>query len=134
MDEGKPNLLAVGEWHLPFISRRDWEMFPQDFVYGGDGYSYDEALEGVIVSSVARCASVSYNNFDGNKATYDQDIERYNKLVNSRPIHASPLEHQAIACKHPGEASRNFRGFTQYREILERKWQNQDRRGRVGQT
>lgn len=76
--------------HLPYI---------QDIDEFG---SWDaETLLKKIKLSVARCARVSYKNFDGNETKWEQDLALYQKLVISRPVHASPAEHQAI---HPNIA------------------------------
>lgn len=49
-----------------------------------------------IKLSVARCARVSYKGFDGNATKWEQDLALYQKLVVSKPVHASPAEHQAL--------------------------------------
>jgi hypothetical protein len=53
-------------------------------------FTIDELLK----LSTARCARLSYKPFDGN-ADYDAEVSRYEKLVVSSPVHASPAEHQA---------------------------------------
>lgn len=73
--------------HLPYIQDID-EISSWDA----------ETLLKKIKLSVARCARVSYKNFDGNETKWEQDLALYQKLVISRPVHASPAEHQAI---HP---------------------------------
>ena len=40
-------------------------------------------------------------------------------LAGGTPIHASPLEHQGLARKHPRRRSRNFVGWWQFRELFE---------------
>ena len=124
MENSTPKLLDVGEWHLPYITDEDWALFPPDLIDGGDGYSYNEALVQVIKISVARCARVSYFDFDGLKPSPLKDEELYSKLIVSKPMHASPIEHQAMAMSSI-LPSRNFRGWKQYREIIESElWQN----------
>jgi hypothetical protein len=39
---------------------------------------------------------VSYGNFDGKGTTIDADLKLYYQLVESKPEHASPTEHQAV--------------------------------------
>lgn len=110
MRESRPRLLGDSQtaegWHLPFV--RDFER---------DKYS----LAGLLKMSAARCARVSYLTHDGLVPSVAKDLELYEKLVGSSPRHASPVEHQA--CKFSLDAqSGNFRGFIQYRKILEVQW------------
>jgi hypothetical protein len=72
MEKSTPSLLKEGEYHVPF----------------GDN-STDLRI------AVARCARISYNPPDLQHMDPDRDIEIFNRLVNSTPIHASPLEHIA---------------------------------------
>ncbi len=44
--------------------------------------------------STARCARLTIAPFDGN-ADYDAEKARFERLVVSTPVHASPAEHQA---------------------------------------
>lgn len=79
--------LKYGEWHLPYITEEDWiaaDTFPH-------GMTTDEFL---LQISAARCARISYKPFDGD-ASYERELARYNMLVTSDRVHASPLEHQA---------------------------------------
>jgi thymidylate synthase ThyX len=94
-----PKQLKEGEWHLPFIAEE------------GD-------LEVLLKRSVARCARVSYLNHDGTSSTVEQDLQLYERLVGSAPIHASPAEHQAKAIADSNIRSGNFRGWIQYRKTL----------------
>lgn len=70
-----------------------------------------------IKQAIARCARVSYLNFDGN-TELEKDLELYDKLVNSDPPHASPLEHIAYATPNAGDQRANFRGWESYRYLL----------------
>jgi thymidylate synthase ThyX len=77
-----PELLDKGQWHIPFSNN-----------LGPTGLRVD-TVEKILKVSVARCARVSYNNFDGT-SDVQKDIDLYEKLVVSEPLHASPAEHQA---------------------------------------
>jgi hypothetical protein len=92
------------DWHLPFI--------------GIDEMSDEIRVGTLIKMSVARCARVSYLNHDGTKPSLTKDLDLYDRLVGSRPIHASPTEHQASAREDSTYVSNNFRGFEQYRRIM----------------
>jgi hypothetical protein len=64
--------------------------------------------------STARCARVSYANHDGTDPDVGKDIALHDDLVGSKPLHASPTEHQAMAiCSDTW--SKNFKGWKQYR-------------------
>lgn len=109
----KPRKLNVGEWHLPFITE-------DDFSENVEMYAKSIRLtltELQIRRSVARCARVSYLNHEGTIPTIEQDLQLYDRLLGSIPIHASPAEHQgqAIDTQH---YSGNFRGWIQYRKTL----------------
>ena len=91
---------ATREVHIPFIG--------DDFVKP-------------IERSVARCARVSYTLRDGT-TSIEKDLELYDRLVGSEPLHASPAEHQAIALESD-EFFRNFRGWKQHRVFLEEEKQ-----------
>lgn len=100
----KPVLRQVGEWHLPFVTEEERK-------------TYD--IETLKKVSTARCCRVSYYTMDGNKDV-QKDIELHDKLVNSRPIHASPSEHLAEAMDNDSFI-KNFRGWKQYRVEVEKK-------------
>lgn len=105
LDEAEVQELAHGIWHLPYITITDM----QDLIIRPNeeterliddlGCDSDELLRMV---SAARCARISYKPFDGN-ASYEREIERYNLLVSSDRVHASPLEHQATPDRHSWE-------------------------------
>lgn len=113
----QPQQLEEGQWHLPFITKEDYETkeLQQFFT--------DQNI--LIKRSVARCARVSYLNHEGSTPTLEQDLQLYERLVGSAPIHASPAEHQAQALpestRDGGTAwgySGNLRGWLQYRKTL----------------
>ncbi len=78
MEESTPQLLAPGDWHLPYI---DWET-------AGAGHS-SEVLRAI---SVARCCAVSYER-QGDEKTIDQYQALYLRLLKGG--HMSPFEHPA---------------------------------------
>lgn len=98
-EASEPQMLRVGDWHLPFIR-------PEDCLTDAD-------LRKV---SVGRCARVSYLTHDGRRAP-DEDIALHDRLAGSSPGHWSPFEHvaQALAVPTP---SGNFIGFKQYRKTF----------------
>lgn len=78
--------------------------------------------------STARCARVSYtNNIDGNISSKEQDLELYKKLIEIKPIHASPAEHQIFRntlfkeTENRNDLCGNIKGegIVQFRKIIE---------------
>lgn len=69
--------------------------------------------------SAARCARVSYLTHDGGEPDVQKDLDLYRRLVVSEPKHASPVEHQAFPAPSESEWHRNFRGWVQFRELIE---------------
>lgn len=89
IDEAYISVLEDGEWHQPYINADD--IYHAEQVYG-----IDDTNPFLNKLSAARCARISYKPFDGD-ASYEKEISRYNSLVTSDRVHASPLEHQAMA-------------------------------------
>jgi hypothetical protein len=107
--------VPVGDWHLPYISDEERESLD---------------IETLKAVSAARCARVSYLNFDGKPSSVEDDLKLYEKLVGSTPIHASPLEHQATPLNAPTYREidgrwykacevRNFEGWKSHRSMVE---------------
>lgn len=104
-----PVKILEGQWHIPFISP--------------DEINLD--IEIKLKLSVARCARISYKPFDGD-GSHERELERYDLLVGSEPLHASPAEHQAMAdyidewgrFENCDKAGNLGRGFMQYRKTL----------------
>ena len=132
----EPMTLRIGEWHLPYIKRTRVGM-NNTIVYSIpdiDGNDVQIPLEQAKMLSASLCAQVSYRlaNFNLDKA---EDI--YKRLIESEPVHASPVEHQlkcisdaygAIPNSWPegithmtrdGQMwSGNIRGFIQMRQLI----------------
>ncbi len=141
-NENEPKLLKAGEWHIPFGGNFDYtRLLDNCKTLGevvGSGHpdeDVDECLKLTIDNAsikiaTARCARVSYLNFEG-KDDYIADIKLFDMLSTSG--HWSPFEHCAIAMtdeeyynddrgvgmsdKNSGWSG-NFRGFTQYRKTF----------------
>lgn len=106
-----PQKFEIGGWHLPFITHKDWEEV--NIYYPNSG------MDILLKKSVARCARVSYLTHEGRDPSLEDDLNLYERLVGSTPIHASPTEHQARAENDPQVLSGNFHGWTQYRKMLQ---------------
>lgn len=123
-DMSEPQLLSVGEWHLPYIDKI-WRI--EETV----------TLENAIKISASLCAQVSYRKAD---ESIEKALKIYDMLVNMKPVHASPFEHQAtpmlsslsdVFGMFPGYEegythtdrkgnrwSGNFRGWIQHRQLI----------------
>lgn len=98
--------------HLPYVHM---DEMPQGMVLMKDYYE-------VMMVSAARCARVSYLNHDGTQCDRGKDLALADRLFASR--HMSPFEHQALATLNTKFRSRNFTGWQQHREIIEKKEMN----------
>jgi thymidylate synthase ThyX len=116
MGKSIPYPLDHHEWHLPYIQPGD---FPGRL---GSAVDWNELLK----VSVARCARTSYLTHDGRPTTVQEDVWLYDRLLASRPLHASPAEHQAKpdiwleisnAYERP-DLHGNLHGWRQYRKTL----------------
>lgn len=96
-----PQILYPGEWHVPYV-----EATRNSFT--GDGktlkyFTYGELEDGTVAQieltaeealkvSSSCCAQTSFRSSDD---TLEKAIRIYERLVESKPVHASPFEHQA---------------------------------------
>lgn len=97
-EQSIPTVLQGGRWHLPYITEDDWTMVHALCKEGRitrDEPTYREKLQYILKISVARCARVSYKAFDGKVAPIEKDLQLFEDLLVSQPLHASPAEHQA---------------------------------------
>jgi len=129
MDQSEPEELRKGYYHLPYVPNT--EAIP---AVGGEFYDWDTAIK----ASVARCARVSYLNHDNTEPDIAKDVKLHNKLLEAK--HMSPFENVATpmhfidysnaygyfeqvekGSTHTDGVfwwSGNFRGWTQYRQLL----------------
>lgn len=137
-DESTIQVLQPGDWHLPFVTEEDKQAVVRDRWDDGEEMRRASSnvpawrwygLTDLIKLSVARCASTSYKTVDGFDMTLERAIQLHDKLVSSKPIHASPAEHVAQADDFGGydlnkwlwsnpHQHGNFVGFRQYRHML----------------
>lgn len=119
MLEAKPVILGVGDWHLPYYKSGVFRK------------GIDKGLGQAKRISASCCAQVSYRKLDDSPEKADRVFER---LVESKPVHASPTEHQCTPLKkgvgfrspyvthidRDGNPwSGNFRNWGQYRQRIE---------------
>lgn len=111
-----PQVIGVAEWHLPYIERhRD---IHGTLLYSIPGEVGSCSLANAIKISASCCAQVSYRKLDD---SLEKARDVYQRLIESRPIHASPFEHQATPERDPDDhhLCGNFTGWVQHRKLLE---------------
>ena len=139
-NESTPKQLQAGEWHIPFGENMDLSNLP----YIKDAAEAQLELLKIKIAT-ARCARISYETLGDNpKIDYEADIRLHDMLLESG--HMSPFEHCARAMHDweynsyaNGQADmfddpddgiagfpdnmlgwcRNFKGFIQYRHMVE---------------
>ena len=147
MNESIPKELKAGEWHIPFGDKIDYALHKWNFLPNITELWGKDMSEYGIKIATARCARLSYMTFDG-EIDYEKDIKLHDQLLKSK--HFSPFEHCARAMTNQeykefvrGPVYRelenhdyieipedvegwcnNFRGFIQYRYLLENPMQN----------
>lgn len=105
----KPMLLKPGQWHLPYILL---ERLGNRIAY----YAYSDpdteiSLMQARIISASCCAQVSYRRNDD---SYTKALKVYRQLIESSPVHASPVEHQATPMKPRSFAAKLLgRNFTE---------------------
>jgi thymidylate synthase ThyX len=116
-----PKLLQPGEWHIPFGDNMDFDKLREVSKLSVFTKEEEDSLR--VKIAIARCARVSYMNFEG-KDDYAADIKLFDMLKESG--HMSPFEH--VACALPGAiVSGNFIGFEQFRKVCEGENKADDR-------
>lgn len=98
--ESEPEHLYQGMWHLPYV---DTEVIydPKSKASGfydmyqvcKDEFGNEIPLELALKISASCCAQVSYRK---NDPSLEKAEVIYDRLINSKPCHASPVEHQAL--------------------------------------
>lgn len=138
-NESTPKKLEVGEWHIPFedkIGYYESDRLELSRLYGsidgrGKGMENVNILQSDLSDhhltylkvkiSTVMAARTSYTVVgEGQKPlSYQRMIEIHDEMKNADPFHASPFEHCA-RCANPMVPNyRNFKGWMQYRQIIE---------------
>ena len=105
-DNSTPMILDNDELHLPYITDEEELLFDIDVL---------------PFISAARCARISYKNFDGTSSAKD-DLKLAQRLLTDG--HLSPFEHIAVSCDYSIDSfdprlKSNFKDFIQFRKIIE---------------
>jgi thymidylate synthase ThyX len=126
-NQSTPAKMFTGEWHIPFGDRIEDDRLKAAILELHPTYSGLIDLIGLddykVKIATARCARVSYLNFEG-KDDYAADLKLYSRLLESG--HMSPFEHCAKAMNN-GEYYGNFEGWKQLRKTLPNENQTDQR-------
>lgn len=87
-----PTELAYGEWHMPYV-KQEFRQFCGSTQVFLDEHDNDITLEEAQMISSSCCAQVSYRKSDG---SLEKARTIYERLIEAEPVHASPVEHQAM--------------------------------------
>jgi len=124
-----PQGLYEGEWHVPYVTTIRNRSFDLPFVYLDENNNYITAEEARMISASC-CAQVSYRKNDG---SLEKASVVFDRLINSVPVHASPVEHIATPIVDSDEFkiegithldkngqlwSGNLRGWVQFRQLI----------------
>src|SRR5690606_34484330 len=117
-DSHEPEYLAPGKWHLPFVEASHVESIRK--IAKAHSLSKNWIQKKLLIRSVACCARASFGNHTTTTFDLSKDSNLYQRLLDAKPPHASPFEHQAQALPAGQENTRsgNFRGWLQYRKTL----------------
>lgn len=123
----KPEQLQHGEWHVPYVQTHR-------SIGGTRTYWHDDVAQitqkQALMVSASCCAQVSYRKSDN---SLEKAEMIFDKLINSEPCHASPVEHQAMSFdmfdgewpegythrdREGNMWSNNFRSWIQHRALI----------------
>jgi Thymidylate synthase complementing protein len=135
-EQSTPQELFEDEWHVPYVSTQR-SRYTGELFYVDENDKYISANTARMISASC-CAQVSYRKNDG---SLEKAQVVFDRLINSVPVHASPVEHIATpitnkmmlglcdknieieGMTHVGENgqpwSGNLRGWVQYRQLID---------------
>lgn len=123
------NMAKKDRYHLPYVEEEDREEVVQYLIDNQMPTTEAEIIGTLIKLSVVRCARVSYRPFDG-KGDIKSELARYWKLIESRPVHASPAGHQAFAdTKGSVKRRRIVNGKRKTIVVHDDHYENEDKKG-----
>lgn len=141
----EPVLLQEGQWHLPYVTAKDWAaaanrvderagLRPADLTVGewqDQKLPLRKAAKAELVKiSVPRCAAISYKPFHDGDRPFEAEIQKHDELAGNG--HWSPFEHQAMPDRLQGylggdrelpvwdrpKLHGNLAGWVQYRKTF----------------
>lgn len=126
-DGSIPISLKFGEWHMPYVQTGLSKLNGKQIFY--DENHNEITSEQALMISASCCAQVSYRKSDGSLEKAEVVFKR---LIDSDPVHASPVEHQAMCFdntyywpvgithrdKEGISYSGNLKDWIQYRQLI----------------
>lgn len=126
----QPTVKQASEWHVPFADNVDMPRLVSA-IYQQMGANQETApisaetkQQYLLKVAVARCARVSYLNFDGSD-DYLKDFALHDTMAESG--HWSPFEHVAMSLPDPYRDTGNFKGWVPYRKFFQNENRRDDR-------
>lgn len=133
-NQSTPHKLHHTEWHTPFYGDGVWSAHYTDDL-GVDFDKFGMCLDDALKISASCSAQASFRKADD---SIEKARDIYQRLVDSKPIHASPFEHQAkpmqnVSGYEPFKGtsegtthmdmngnywSGNFKGWVQHRQLI----------------
>jgi hypothetical protein len=119
-----PIKLSHGQWHLPYVKTTG---IGKQFYFDEDNNLI--SLEEALMISASCCAQASFRKAD---TSLEKAENVFKRLIESEPVHASPVEHQAMCfdntyywpegVTHRDRSgtywSGNLRDWIQYRQLI----------------
>ena len=87
-EQSQPLLITSKEWHVPYVDRRRDAYDVLEYFSNNVKVSLEDAR----MISASCCAQVSYRKSD---TSIEKARDIFKRLIESEPVHASPVEHQA---------------------------------------
>lgn len=117
-EKNVPVRLKEGKWHLPYVT--GYKIVGDDLyqtALGLKGVNKDKliSISDALKLSASLCAQTSFRKAN---ESLKKALEIYDRLVESKPVHASPFEHQATPAKTSTYISGNFCGWIQHRQLI----------------
>ena len=102
LKESEPQTLLPGMWHLPYVDTmllndEEGNLCQQVYFCQHEGKMMETSLECALAISASCCAQVSYRKLDD---SLEKAKDIFGKLIESKPCHASPTEHQATPMEY----------------------------------
>lgn len=139
IQESIPKQLKSGEWHIPFGENINndggkFVRFMMDYTKNRQLHTYPDGTGEVDMTKVkvstAMAARTSYTVVGEERGVdYAKMIELHDRLIAQDPPHSSPMEHCCLVVTEEEYNNsfkgrekgwfRNFKGFIQYRHIIE---------------
>lgn len=122
LQQSTPIMLAPGEWHVPYVHTvRNYSGVLEYWDFKG---ATKLTLEDALKVSSSCCAQTSFRTSDD---SLDKAIRVYDRLVESKPVHASPFEHAATPMRQCDGTANRFENPNTWQEGIT----HVDRAGRL---